>query len=95
MNWKEFFKPSKGKLLVVLVIVLLWPNYAVHTTLCGGNGCQEAFLDVYFFDLILRIGGDPTPKLFYNTMNFILSVIVSYGIGCTVIYGLSKINKKS
>ena len=29
MDWKEFFKPILGKLIIALIIVLLWPNY-VH-----------------------------------------------------------------
>ena len=105
MNFKDFFRPMKWKLLIALIIFLLWPNYVSEYRVCydsplynagdGGSnqyGCFNKSMQVSFWYFVLFHLGQPISG--GNLLNLVTSLIASYLIGCIIIAAWSKLKPK-
>ncbi len=88
MNIKETFKPTLGKLLLTVLLVLILPNFA-YWSCCLEPPCQGEYrIHLGFWALLIQTGtviplcGEFTYHYFWP-----LSLIFAYSVSC-ILYGI-------
>jgi len=91
MNWKKFFEPTLGKLIILFTLFSIF-NYISSQEIVAMIPPETA--KVYGFPLkFITIGG---PELGTNIswVGFLINVIFWYLVSCPIIWVYSKMKKK-
>ena len=104
MDWKEFFKPTKWKVIIFLIIFLIFPAkyrgacllelraYCPNWIPFGGLVNLIEFIDLIFAGLFDNLSGAMIDALSIIP-SIILIIIVSYLISCVIMLIYSKLKK--
>ena len=109
MDWKEFLRPTKWKILVWIILFLLSPTYLtnVKCIALAGISCPKsvfmpafgglATLDTVRYLVSIGVGGDFI-KFFAQEISisfFILMLLLSYIISCLIVFTYNKFCAKN
>ncbi|MBI5733813.1 MAG: hypothetical protein HY973_02625 [Candidatus Kerfeldbacteria bacterium] len=91
MNWKKFFNPTVGKIILFLILIII--STLFYKDITEGYGGWP----LHFWPI--KIYGAAGFKTFVNTppfliLNFMADIVFWYLISCGVIALYNKINKK-
>ena len=96
MNWKEFIKPTIGKVVIFLVLMGGLNYLHISTTyVCDATilvGLPLGFYPIGSFWAAL--GAPPPPTVEFSWGNFSIDVIFWYIVSCGVVALYYKISKK-
>lgn len=107
MNWKDFFKPTKMKIIVSIALVAIIILISFNLSQMGGG--NKEFRNILSIPLSsieyvkTYCGISPyvecTPGIsfvvdYYKLTAFIIDILFWYLISCTIIYTYKKVKKK-
>lgn len=95
MNWKEFFKPTIVKVIVLLILIFILPVFI--ETACKdyaeGGRCKSYPVTLYYFAFMQeRTFEQMLRQHFFPSI--IIDSILAYPISCLAISGYKKLIKK-
>ena len=107
MDWKEFFKPAIGKMILFIILLLIMPLFGWQNFLCEPcppppaecPPCGEYQFKFFGIPLLIIDGISPGPLSYPKftpsnlPINIILIITISYVLSCLIIQ-LYKIFKK-
>lgn len=96
MDWKEFFKPNKWK--IIISILLLFPISSTTCVSIPPEGCLTRYGPIILFPLINGFSPYGIRFPFFENIlsNFgilLIGIILSYTISCTIVAIYNKIRK--
>lgn len=89
MNWKDFFRPTKGKIILAIVIFLIMPIYletniqcpVCHPEIEDCPPCPYLSFNVLVFNIDSILEGFPANFLFFG-----INLVLSYAVSCLIIF---------
>ncbi len=87
MSWKEFLKPTKGKIILFIIIMLLMVFLPLDsaTAPCQIPPCPVVYTTIY---KVLMMASN------FNVLTAIGILIVSYAISCSVVSARNRQKKQ-
>ena len=103
MNWKEFSRPTKLKILLAIVLFLVLPLTPTPVQ-CAGSSCPDVWLNglslsqAVFMAFSLMASGEP-PSILTNLLPGlvlvgVLAAIISYLLSCLIVHLYRKLRVK-
>ncbi len=97
MKWKEFFKPTKGKIIIFVIISLfIFGKIFLYEDLIIRQGYPSTGYPLPFYNIInLGVPGGPVGPLEAqpNFVNLAINLIFWYLISCLIFWGYNKVKK--
>lgn len=101
MNWKEFFKPTILKVILLIAFIILSPMVLAMFGLnqfCDGGPCPEGFpFEFTYFPGSASSDGITETSWGFELKSFwglIGNLIFWYLVVCLIVFGLGKLRKK-
>ena len=89
MNWKEFLKPTKGKavlIIVLLVWIIIYDSFAIDGALRLG------FPFIFYISQSLPCPiTEQCTEFYFNFL--VIDIIIDYLLACLIILGYDKVKK--
>lgn len=96
MDWKDFFKPSKGK-IILFVILFAVINYVWISSMIVLDAKVLMGLPLPFLpkgSFMLSTIDTPPPEVNFSVMNFLLDIVFWYLLSVCIVFVANKIRKK-
>lgn len=101
MNWKEFFKPTKWKIILMCFLFLCDLSYLFHAIWISSFNFPF-YETIYYLTIPFAIIGLiflPIKFILYNFLNMlifhlVLTIAFAYSISCLIIWIYNKVKKK-
>lgn len=96
MNWKEFFKPTIGRIFLFLILMAGINYYLISTTMIF-DGTALVGLPFGFWPVgsIYARAGIPAPlAVDFSWVNFMIDAVFWYIVSCLGFYAFSKVLNK-
>lgn len=101
MDWKEFLRPTKTKLLVAAILFVLFvPVVNMFGSECTGEMCQDVGISINkasIIQILLPSLGNPAFRVDYLEvlyLNVLFGTIICYLLTCLLIFLYSKLSKR-
>src|SRR3989338_7364411 len=96
MNWKEFLKPTIGKVSLTIILLLLWLFYFRATVVLWIVNCITAPCNpVPQFVKLTDILNQRAIFSWITIVVWVIELLISYLVSCLVVFALNKIKNKS
>ena len=97
MNWKDFFKPTTGKVVLFLILMIVLNYYLISTIVVADAvilvGTPLGFYPVGSMQCLSPSDCPSGPEFSY--VNLIIDIVFWYVVSCIIVFIYKKARRKS